>query len=231
MNLQPIVFSRLTPLIGAEALDILSDYRVILFGLGGVGSWAAEALVRSGITHITLVDHDTVSASNLNRQLPALHSTIGQLKTEVMRRRLLDIRPDAEIVTLPVRYSRDNADSFGLEDYTHCIDAIDSLADKQQLILHATSVRGLAFYSSMGAARKTDPTRIAIDEFWKVKGCPLAAALRSRFRRSGVYPSRKFMCVHSDELTPSTERPGSACHITAIYGMMLASLIIRSACR
>lgn len=223
------MFSRLTPLTGDEALERLGHFRVILFGTGGVGSWAAEGLIRSGIRHLTLVDHDTVAVSNLNRQLPALHSTIGHLKAEVLSQRLLDINPEADITVRAERYTAANADSFGLERYTHCIDAIDSLADKQHLILHATSIPGLQFYSSMGAARKLDPARISVDEFWKVKGCPLAAALRSRFRKSGIFPKRKFLCVHSEELTPATEQPGSACHITAIYGMTLAGLVVKSA--
>lgn len=220
------MYSRLIPLTGEAGLDRIRDLRVILFGTGGVGSWAAEGLIRSGVRHLTLVDHDTVAVSNINRQLPALHSTVGQPKAEVLKARLLDINPEAEITVLVERYTAANAESFNLGSYTHCIDAIDSLADKQHLILHAASTTGLTFLSSMGAARKLDPTRVQVDEFWKVKGCPLAAALRTRFRRSGIYPKRKFLCVHSEELTPPTERPGSICHVTAVYGMILASLII-----
>lgn len=237
-------FNRLELLTGAPALSALRSTRVIIFGLGGVGSWTAEALARSAVGHISLVDADSVALSNINRQLPALSSTVGISKAELLARRIADINPDCEVTVHPVRYSAENADTFPLESYDYIIDAIDSLADKQLLILRATSCHRPRLFSSMGAALKMDPSRIQVNEFWKVTGDPLAAALRRRFRKSAILPRRKFKCVFSDELL--TNHPlqddygpdpamsfgkvatnGAVCHITAIFGMTLASLVIR----
>lgn len=233
--------SRVIRLVGTEATDAITSVRVAIFGIGGVGSWTAEALVRTGVRRMLLVDADTVAQSNINRQLPATELTVGLPKVDVLRSRLLDIAPDAEIEVRRERYTAQNAGEFALDDFDYVIDAIDSLADKAQLILHATSTRTRLF-SSMGAAMKIDPQRIAVAEFWKVKGCPLAAALRRRFKKSGEMPRRKFKCVYSDELLPNlgpnvdtsgamsfdkVAFNGALCHITAIFGMTLASLVIR----
>ena len=232
--------SRVVRLVGLEACERITTTKVIIFGIGGVGSWAAEALVRSGIKNLTVVDADTVAVSNINRQSIALVSTVGQPKVEVIRNRLLDICPEANITTHCLRYNSETAPMFNLSDYDYVIDAIDSLADKALLILNTTSARTRLF-SSMGAALKTDPTRIAVAEFWKVKGCPLAAALRRKFKKSGTMPARKFRCVYSDELHPNLGPDidtsgamsfdkvafnGALCHITATFGMTLASLVI-----
>lgn len=237
--------SRVERLLGDEATRRLIDSRVIIFGIGGVGSWAAEALIRSGVGHLTMVDADCVAASNINRQLPATMLTVGQPKVDVMRRRLMEINPDAEILTICNRYTAENAAAFAFGTYDVAIDAIDSLADKASLILHATSTPRLKFFSSMGAALKSNPTRIHVDEFWSVKGCPLAAALRRRFKKSGQMPRRKFRCVFSDELLQNRGAApaegsdtamtygkvavnGALCHITAIFGMTLAGLAINA---
>lgn len=225
------IFDRAELLLGREAMERLTRTRVILFGVGGVGSWCAEALIRTGVGSLTLVDPDLVAPSNVNRQLPATCATIGQPKVEAMRRHLLDINPDADITALQTRYCADNADEFDFERFDFAVDAIDSVADKALLILRATACRNLTLVSSMGAARKIDPSRIQVKEFWQVKGCPLAAALRNRFKRSGLFPARKFKAVFSDEVLPNG-RPdgpnGSLVHITAIWGMTLASLVLRS---
>ncbi len=225
------IFDRAELLLGREAMERLARTRVILFGVGGVGSWCAEALIRTGVGSLTLVDPDLVAPSNVNRQLPATCATIGQPKVEAMRRHLLDINPDADITALQTRYCADNADEFDFERFDFAVDAIDSVADKALLILRATACRNLTLVSSMGAARKIDPSRIQVKEFWQVKGCPLAAALRNRFKRSGLFPARKFKAVFSDEVLPNG-RPdgpnGSLVHITAIWGMTLASLVLRS---
>ena len=180
-------------------MERVAQQRVIVFGCGGVGSWCIEALVRSGIRHITLVDFDRVAPSNINRQLMATQETVGQVKVEAMRHHLLTINPEAEIIIRNETYCADTADTFPLDDYDYVIDAIDSLPDKQLLIERATRSRSRLF-SSMGAALKLDPTRIQVAEFWKVKGCPLARALRQRFKKSKTFPARKFQCVFSDEV-------------------------------
>ena len=227
-------FGRTALLAGDAMMDALAACRVIIFGVGGVGSWCVEALARTGIGHITLVDSDDVAASNINRQLPALSSTVGRPKVEVVRERILDINPDADVTVIAGRYNSETAASFGIEGFDYAIDAIDSLADKADLILRCTdpaTAPRQAFFSSMGAARKLDPSKITVAEFWKAEGCPLARALRTRFRRSGIYPRRKFKCVFSPEILPhrkegETGVNGTFAHATAAFGLTLASLVV-----
>ena len=227
MALDQAIFRRSELLLGDEAMSRIAEKRVIIFGVGGVGSWCAESLVRSGIRHLTIVDSDSVCASNINRQLMATTETVGCVKVDVLRERLLTINPAAEITAIHEFFTAETADSFHLDTYDYIIDAIDSLKDKALLILMATQTDAKLF-SSMGAALKLDPTRIKVDEFWKIQGDPLARVLRKRFKRKGQYPSRKFQCVYSDELIePQGEGKGSIVHITAIFGFMLAGLVIQ----
>lgn len=229
-------------LLGTACLARLQSARVLIFGVGGVGSWCAEALVRSGVGHLTIVDSDSVSVSNCNRQLMATAQTVGRPKVEVLRERLLEINPDAQIVAIQQLYSEATADRFHMEEYDYVVDAIDSLRDKADLILRATSLpKHILFVSSMGAALRSDPFMIRKAEFWQVKGDGLARALRDRFKRNKTFPARKFQCVYSEE-PPMPNRGeisegdeaghtkvavnGSLCHITASFGMALASLII-----
>ena len=242
-------------LVGAEAMERLRRTRVIIFGLGGVGSWCAEALVRSGVGHLTLVDPDGVDVTNVNRQLPALVSAVGRPKVEVLRERFLDINPEAEIIARQERFTADSAASFSIENFDYVIDAIDSIEDKLELILLATAKtqailpdrKGTAlstaetksnlakkqssnqaiFFSSMGAARKMDPQQVQVTEFWKVDGCPLAATLRKRMRKQQRFPERKFKCVWSPERNDNAEPKGTMMPVTATFGLTLASLIIR----
>ena len=227
MALDQAIFRRSELLLGDEAMSRIAEKRVIIFGVGGVGSWCAESLVRSGIRHLTIVDSDSVCASNINRQLMATTETVGCVKVDVLRERLLTINPAAEITAIHEFFTAETADSFHLDTYDYIIDAIDSLKDKALLILMATQT-DVKLFSSMGAALKLDPTRIKVDEFWKIQGDPLARVLRKRFKREGQYPSRKFQCVYSDELIePQGEGKGSIVHITAIFGFMLAGLVIQ----
>ncbi len=234
------IFSRSKLLLGEEGFYRLQNARVIIFGIGGVGSWCAESLIRTGLGHLTIVDGDLVCASNINRQLMATAHTVGEVKTDAMCRHLLEINPSADIIARHELYSAETAANFNLSDYDVIIDCIDSLADKALLILNATSTKS-KFLSSMGAALKINPLNVEVAEFWKVKGCPLARALRDRFKKSGRKPHRKFQCVYSPELLkncyPSTsevgtsdkkeKRPnGSLMHITAIFGLTLAGLAI-----
>ncbi len=224
------IFTRAELLLGSESLHSLSQQRVILFGVGGVGSWCAESLVRSGIHHLTIVDSDLVCPSNVNRQLMATTDTVGQVKVEALRQRLLSINPAAEITPLQKVFCQETAVYFHLDSYDYIIDAIDSLKDKALLIELACETQA-RFYSSMGAALKMDPTKIRITEFWKVKGDPLARALRNRFKREKRFPKRKFQCVYSDELlrnkVENAKANGSLVHITAIFGMMLSALVVQ----
>lgn len=253
------IFGRTELLLGKELVDKIATKKVILFGVGGVGSWCAESLVRSGISHLTIVDSDRVAASNINRQLPAMTSTVGKVKVEVLKERLLDINPAATINAIQEVYSRETSDGFRLEEYDYVIDAIDSLSNKMDLITTTLKTK-VTLFSSMGAALKMNPTKIKTAEFWKVQGCPLAAALRRKFRKEGK-PARKFFCVYSDELlenkginrekpdsAPSDEQGvpdsvsyetrskkvqvnGTISHITAIFGFTLSGLVIQDICK
>ena len=258
----------------------IAEARVIIFGVGGVGSWCAESLVRSGIRHLTVVDSDRVCITNCNRQLMATSKTIGQVKVEALRNRLLEINPDAEINALQMIYDYTTADSFHLETYDFIIDAIDSLTEKAHLILHATSLpKHITFFSSMGAALRIDPFKVRTVEFWKIQGDALARALRNKFKKQKTFPKRKFLCVYSEETplknkgekascgtsqcmcpkarlisglrgtdsavydapgdqrlvehewcTSKAQINGSLSHITGIFGMSLAGLVIQSIC-
>lgn len=241
-------------------MERLSNAKVIIFGVGGVGSWCAEALVRSGVGNLTIVDSDRVCITNINRQLMATTRTVGEVKAEALKDRLLSINPRLKIDARQEIFSKETADGFNLENYDVIIDCIDSLKDKAYLIELGTRMPG-RFYSSMGAALKLDPSKVRIAEFWKVKGCPLARALRQKFKRQKRYPAKKFQCVFSEEVlankgagaTCGTEKcmcpksndaPGDAAlanhewcsskaringslmHITAMFGMMIAGLVI-----
>ncbi len=227
----PAIHTRSCTILGNEAMQTLNRKRVIVFGVGGVGSWCAESLVRTGLTHLTIVDSDTVCVTNCNRQLMAVSSTIGQSKVEAMKRRLNDINPDAQITALSTRYTPESAEQFHLEEYDVVIDCIDSLPDKADLILRTSRLYpDTLLLSSMGAALKKDPTKIQVAEFWKVEGDALARALRNRFKRSKQFPAHKFQCVYSKEppLPNLVEGDGngSLVHITSIFGMMLSGLAI-----
>ena len=227
------IFRRNELLLGSETMERIAQKRVIIFGVGGVGSWCAESLVRSGISRLTIVDSDCVSVTNINRQLMATTKTVGQVKVDALKERLLSINPKAEITALQQVFSEETAESFQLDTYDYIIDAIDSLKDKATLILLACQQHAKLF-SSMGAALKLDPTRIKVTEFWKLKGDPLARALRNRFKKDKTFPKRKFLCIYSDELLknqmpvdPEDRGNGSIVHITAIFGLMLAGLVIQ----
>ena len=209
-TIEKAILNRTTLLVGDAAMQRIADTRVIIFGVGGVGSWCAESLVRSGIRHLTIVDSDRVCITNVNRQSMATTRTVGCVKVDAMRERLLEINPAAEITAVQEIFCADTADSFHLEDYDYVIDAIDSLKDKLELILRCTQ-KPLptthyplpTFYSSMGAALKMDPTQVRVSEFWQVDGCPLAAVLRRRMRRQKRFPGRKFQCVWGPEVLPN----------------------------
>ena len=199
MAFSQAIFRRSELLVGEDVMERIAQKRVIIFGVGGVGSWCAETLVRSGIRQLTIVDSDRVCITNINRQLMATTKTVGQVKVEALKERLLTINPRAEITALQKIFTQETAEEFTLDSYDYIIDAIDSLKDKALLILMACRTEAKLF-SSMGAALKMDPTRIKVTEFWKVQGDPLARALRNRFKRDKQFPKRKFQCVYSDEL-------------------------------
>ena len=235
------IFNRTELLLGTDVMEVIGRQKVIVFGVGGVGSWCAEGLVRSGIKKLTVVDSDVVGATNVNRQLMATSVTVGQVKVEALKDRLIQINPDAEIEAIHTSYNEETAGSFDLNGYDYVIDAIDSMKDKIRLILEATA-SGAKLFSSLGAALKVDPTRVKVAGFWDVRGCPMGSALRKKMRREKLLPSRDFLCVYGDEVLPNRgdsvlgnmeEDSRKACtngttaHVTAIFGMTLAGLVLK----
>ncbi|MBR4498947.1 MAG: tRNA threonylcarbamoyladenosine dehydratase [Paludibacteraceae bacterium] len=221
-------FSRSEALLGAEAMKALRTKRVIIFGVGGVGSYAAEALIRTGLTHLTIVDGDTVQPSNINRQLPATRATLGMSKVEALKERLLSINPDAEIEAVAEFYHDDDENlKSKILHHQYLIDAIDSVDDKVHLILYASRVRGMKVFSSMGAALRFDPTQVTTGELMTIQGDALAKAVRARMKKIGQHPNKKIRCVYSTEQAQRCETRGSLMQVTATFGLTLASLVIR----
>ena len=219
-------FARSAALLGEKTMESLRTTRVILFGVGGVGSYAAEALIRTGLTHLTLVDGDTVQPSNLNRQLPATRATLGMPKVEALKARLLEINPDADIVAIPEYYHADDPFRFPLSAFNFIIDAIDSVQDKTDLIINATRAR-VKIFSSMGAALRFDPTRVTTGELMAIKGDALAKAVRARMKKLDIHPYKKVRCVYSTEQAQRCDTRGSLMQVTAVFGLTLASLVIQ----
>ncbi len=232
-------FRRTELLFGTDAIEAFARLRVVVFGVGGVGGWCAEALVRSGVGHLTIVDDDCVAASNINRQLPATTKTIGRAKTDVLKEHFLEINPDLSISSLNTRYAPETAAGFNLADYDFVIDAIDSVPCKAHLIRHALELPSVTLLSSMGAGGRTDPARVRATPFAKVQGDGLARALRQRFKRDGAGPVRDFLCVWSDEPAKNGgmrkaedgTANGSFMPVTATFGLRLAALALNDWCR
>ena len=216
------MFTRTIQLLGEKGFRALQDARVILFGVGGVGGWCAEALLRTGIGHLTLVDFDKVDTTNLNRQVVATHDNIGQSKVFEMQKRLLSIAPQADIQAIERQYNAATADTFDLAQYDIVVDAIDMVECKALLLYRATQA-GCKVYSSMGAGRKTDPQKIRTAEFWKVQGCPLARALRTKMKKANLLPAAKIQCVYSEEISGDQ---GTLAPVVGVFGMTLASMVI-----
>ncbi len=208
MSAEKGIFQRTELLFGKEKMNQLAGIKIIIFGIGGVGSWCAESLVRTGIRHITIVDSDRICITNINRQLHATTKTVGEVKTEALKKRLLEINPQAEINAIQKIYNQANHDFFQLGQFDYIIDAIDSIGSKVHLIRMATRTNAV-FFSSMGASLKLDPTKISVAEFWNVKGCPLAARIR-RVIKKGELPAKKFMCIYSEELLQN-KGAGASC--------------------
>lgn len=246
---------RLALITGAGGIQKLAAARGIVFGLGGVGSWCAEALARSGVGSLALVDSDLVCVTNINRQVQATCKTIGQPKTAALKTRLTEINPGCEIITHDKAFSQDTADSFCVENYDFIIDAIDSLGPKLDLIELCAALRKQLF-SSMGMAQKMDPTLLRTADIWETEGCPLARLVRAGLRKRGftghftVVYSRERLPLHTEIsvgcggggcLCPSRGGGdgvrewcsskkvinGSAVTVSAAAGMILASLALR----
>lgn len=216
------MFTRTTQLIGSDGFRALQEARVIIFGVGGVGGWCAESLLRTGVGHLTLVDFDVVDKTNLNRQVVATFDNVGKSKVIEMQKRLLSICPEADVQAIDCQYNAETAESFDLSQYDIVVDAIDMVDCKALLLYHATHA-GCRVFSSMGAGRKRNPQRIRTAEFWKVQGCPLARALRTKIKKSGLMPSQKIQCVYSEELAGEQ---GTIAPVVGVFGMTLAAMVI-----
>ncbi|MFR3605374.1 MAG: ThiF family adenylyltransferase [Anaerotignum sp.] len=226
------IFSRAELLLGEEALEKLRSARVALFGIGGVGSFAAEALARGGVGHITLVDGDTVSITNINRQLIALHSTVGKEKTAVMAERIADISPETEVETYPVVYGAENRDLLDFSTYDYVIDAIDTVTSKLILIEEAKKA-GVPVISCMGTGNKFHPERFEVTDISKTSVCPLAKVMRKELKVRGI---KNVKVVYSKEEpqkpaeSPETGKrqiPGSLSFVPPVAGLLLAGEVIR----
>jgi len=219
------VHTRTEQLLGADAVERLRTSRVALFGLGGVGSFTAEALARAGVGHLLLVDGDNVASSNLNRQLVALHSTLGQPKADVMAARIRDISPAVRVDARRAFYLPENADDFDLAGFDYVIDAVDTVAAKVELAVRACAV-GVPLVSCMGAGNKLDPARFEVADLFATSVCPLCKAMRKALKARGV---TALTVVYSRE-TPAVacRPPGSVSFVPAVAGLILAGVVIRA---
>ncbi|WP_116963134.1 tRNA threonylcarbamoyladenosine dehydratase [Fastidiosibacter lacustris] len=231
------LFERTSILVNNTGIDKLKNAHVLLAGIGGVGSFAAEALVRSGVGEITLIDHDTVSTSNLNRQLVALHSTIGIKKALVMKNRILDINPSCQVNIVEDFIRTEDMNNILNKPYDFVIDAIDSLACKVAFVSTAHK-KGYKVISSMGAGGKLDPTQIKVDDIYKTRVCKLAKFMRIRLRRQHV--TKGILAVYSTEnsLPPLPPEPvigsgrdravnGTISYMPALFGLTIAGMVIK----
>ena len=229
------LFVRTEMLFGEEAMKKFASSRVAVFGIGGVGGHAAEALVRSGIGNIELIDADTVCQSNINRQLFATTKNIGRLKTEAAKERLLEINPDIKITVKSIFYLPENADEFDFTQYDYIIDAVDTVAAKLSLAQKA-QLAGTPIISSMGAGNKLDPTLFEVADIYKTSVCPLAKVMRTECRKRGI---KKLKCVYSKEIPikpkevfseeKSTRRqtPGSVAFVPSVAGLIIAGEVLK----
>ena len=236
MTIIPPRFTRTHILLGDAGLQQLADKHVFIAGLGGVGSYCVEALARAGIGRLTLIDHDVVAVSNINRQLLALHSTVGQSKAELMRARVADINPECQVTLLKIFLTIDNVNELVPADSDYVIDCIDSLSCKVALLAESLK-RGLNVASSMGAGNRRDPSRIRIADISKTEVCPLARLIRLRLRRENIY--KPLLTVYSDEASSAPLPPqpvdgpgrpravnGTISYMPSLFGMMLAGAVI-----
>lgn len=225
-------FSRTELILGQKAIERLNSSRVIVFGLGGVGSYVVEALARSGVGNLTLVDNDEVCLSNINRQLIALYSTIGLPKVEASERRILDINPTCKVTKLRMFYLPENADSIDLSGYDYVVDCIDTVSAKIELAVRCQNL-GVRLISSMGTGNKLDPSLLKVADISKTSVCPLARVMRRELSKRGV---RHLKCVYSTEEPVNSgiqndesgkRVPGSTAFVPSSAGLLIASVVVR----
>lgn len=218
-------------IIGQEGIEKLKNSNVIVFGVGGVGSFAAEAIARAGVGNLTIVDFDDVDVTNINRQLPALHSTVGRDKVDVMKERILDINPDINIKAIKSLYNEETSEELLSEKFDYVVDAIDMVSSKIHLI-ETCKKKGLEIISSMGMGNKLDPTKIIVTDIHKTTMCPLAKVMRKELRDRKI---KKLKVVFSTEkprelkekiMNGKKVTPGSISFVPSVGGLVIASVVI-----
>ena len=245
-------FSRTELLLGKEAMDKLGGSRVAVFGIGGVGGYVCEALVRSGVGAFDLIDDDKVCLTNLNRQIIATRSTVGRYKVDVMKERMLDINPDVDVRTHQCFFLPENAEDFPFEEYDYVVDAVDTVTAKIALVMQAKE-KHVPIISSMGAGNKLDGSQFRVADIYKTKVCPLAKVMRRELKKRGV---KKLKVVYSEELPTRpiedmsiscrtncicppgaahkcTERrdiPGSVAFVPSVAGLIIAGEVVKDLC-
>lgn len=231
-------FVRTAMVIGEEGVGILARSSVAVFGIGGVGSFAAEALARAGVGQLTFVDDDVVAASNLNRQLIALHSTLGQSKAELMAARARDINPAAEVEAVRMFYGRDTVDDMPLGEFDYVVDAVDTVTAKL-LLVESCQRLGVPIISSMGTGNKLDPTRLELADIYDTSICPLARVMRRELRARGVealkvlysqeepLPPRPLMAEEDGGGHQKRQTPGSVSFVPSAAGLIIAGEVVR----
>lgn len=223
--------TRTSLIIGEEGIDKLRNSNVIVFGVGGVGSFAAEAIARAGVGNITIVDFDDVDITNINRQIPALHSTVGKYKVEVMKERILDINPNINIKAIKEIYNEETSDKILTENYDYVVDAIDMVSSKIHLI-KTCKQKNLNIISSMGMGNKLDPTKIEVSDIHKTSICPLARVIRKELRDRKI---KNLKVVYSKEEPKELKKrimngkkvtPGSISFVPSVAGLTIASVVV-----
>ncbi len=231
-------FCRTQRILGADAMKTLANASVAVFGLGGVGSYTASALARCGVGRIALFDADTVSVTNINRQLIAFESTVGMLKTEVMKRQILDINPDVQVQAYPIFLDAQSAKTVDFSQYSYVADAIDTVSSKL-LLAKLCKESNTPLISCMGTGNKLDPTRFRVTDIYKTSGCPLARVMRRELRKRGILSLKVVYSdeppIVCDETAPAEQKgsagrmaPGSISFVPPVAGLILASEIIKA---
>ncbi len=232
-------FSRLAMLVGAEAVESLKDKRVAIFGIGGVGGYVCEALVRCGIGAFDLVDSDDVATSNLNRQIIATHKSVGRPKVEVMKERMLDINPDVQVNAHRCFYLPENADEFDFTKYDYVVDCVDTVTAKLEIIMRAKEC-GVPVISAMGAGNKLDPSRFKVADIYDTKVCPLCRVMRRELKKRNISdlkvvysdeePMTPIAALNTEEADPESSRrstPGSSAFTPSACGLVIASEVFK----
>lgn len=222
-------FSRTQMLLGEEAMEKLKNARVAIFGVGGVGGYVCESLVRSGVGHFDLIDKDTVSTSNINRQIIATTKTVGRDKVDVMKERMLEINPDVSVNVYRCFFLPDNSDEFPFEEYDYVVDAVDTITAKIELVMKCKE-KGVPIISSMGAGNKLDPSAFKVSDIYKTQMCPLAKVMRHELKKRNV---KKLKVVYSEEKPISAERkdvPGSVAFVPSVVGLIIGGEVVKDIC-